>query len=176
MITYVTGDATEPQGDDPIKVIAHVCNNVGAWGKGFVLSINKRWPHVEDDYRQWSSGVIKGPPQFALGRVRMIIVRQRKTHTWVANMVAQDGLISKDNPQPIRYDALERCLNTLGKKASSIKEKTGVECSIHMPRIGCGLAGGTWTEVEQIINRALVQKKVKVYVYDLPVKKKRKNS
>jgi hypothetical protein len=28
------GDATSPQAKGP-KVIAHVCNDIGAWGKGF---------------------------------------------------------------------------------------------------------------------------------------------
>ena len=33
-----------------------------------------------------------------------------------------------------------------------------------MPRIGCGLAGGNWNEVEQIIKDVA---SVDVYVYDL---------
>src|SRR5262245_8320884 len=36
-ITYVKGDATSPQADGN-KIIAHVCNDVGKWGKGFVLA------------------------------------------------------------------------------------------------------------------------------------------
>jgi hypothetical protein len=36
--------------------------------------------------------------------------------------------------------------------------------TIHMPRIGCGLAGGRWDEVELIINEVCT---VDVYVYDL---------
>ncbi|MDR6488204.1 O-acetyl-ADP-ribose deacetylase (regulator of RNase III) [Chryseobacterium vietnamense] len=38
--------------------------------------------------------------------------------------------------------------------------------NIHMPRIGCGLAGGKWEEIEPIIERALLKKDVEVYVYD----------
>ena len=41
-IQYRTGDATRPEGDGP-KIIAHICNDVGAWGKGFVLALSKRW-------------------------------------------------------------------------------------------------------------------------------------
>ena len=32
MITYITGDATRPQEVGP-KIIAHICNNLGGWGK-----------------------------------------------------------------------------------------------------------------------------------------------
>jgi hypothetical protein len=34
-----------------------------------------------------------------------------------------------------------------------------------MPRIGCGLAGGQWSEIEKIIQDVC---SVDVYVYDLP--------
>lgn len=42
-ITYLKGDATTPQARGN-KIIAHVCNDLGGWGKGFVLAISKRWP------------------------------------------------------------------------------------------------------------------------------------
>jgi hypothetical protein len=35
-----------------------------------------------------------------------------------------------------------------------------------MPRIGCGLAGGNWIEIEKIVNRTLIDKNIKVTVYD----------
>jgi hypothetical protein len=37
-----------------------------------------------------------------------------------------------------------------------------------MPRFGCGLAGGKWSEIEPIIERALPD--VDVYVYDFDTK------
>ena len=60
----------------------------------------------------------------------------------------------------IRYDAVEKCLN---KVAEFAKEN---QASIHMPRIGCGLAGGKWEEIESIILRTLLNKDIKVIVYD----------
>jgi len=38
--------------------------------------------------------------------------------------------------------------------------------SVHMPRIGCGLAGGRWPRVEPPITERLVRRGVKVTVYD----------
>ena len=35
-IHYIKGDATQPQAKGN-KVIAHICNDLGGWGKGFVL-------------------------------------------------------------------------------------------------------------------------------------------
>ena len=42
-INYVKGDATSPQGTSP-RVLVHVCNDLGAWGKGFVVAVSKKWP------------------------------------------------------------------------------------------------------------------------------------
>ena len=40
--------------------------------------------------------------------------------------------------------------------------------SVHMPRIGSGLAGGKWEQVEGIIREELTAADVAVTVYDLP--------
>lgn len=41
-IQYLKGDATNPQVEGN-KIITHICNDIGGWGKGFVLAISKRW-------------------------------------------------------------------------------------------------------------------------------------
>jgi hypothetical protein len=40
--------------------------------------------------------------------------------------------------------------------------------SVHMPRIGCGLAGGEWGRVESIVRDTLCAEGIEVTVYDLP--------
>jgi hypothetical protein len=37
---------------------------------------------------------------------------------------------------------------------------------VHLPRIGCGLAGGTWKRVEPLIDARLCARDVPVTVYD----------
>ena len=41
-----------------------------------------------------------------------------------------------------------------------------LDASVHMPRIGCGLAGGHWSRVEPLVMRRLVERGVAVTVYD----------
>ncbi|RKW18275.1 MAG: Appr-1-p processing protein, partial [Capnocytophaga sp.] len=41
-IKYIKADATFPQSEGNI-IIPHICNDIGAWGKGFVLALSKRW-------------------------------------------------------------------------------------------------------------------------------------
>lgn len=166
MIHYLTGDATDPQGTGN-KIIAHVCNDVGGWGRGFVLAISKRWKEPELMYRHWHA---RG--ECPLGMTGFVPVKQTLDElVMVANMVAQVGYganntnlhrsVEQDATPPIRYEALRSCLIQVAEEART------EQCSVHMPRIGCGLAGGKWEEVEPIINETLDG--IDVFVYDLPV-------
>ncbi|MFF4223553.1 hypothetical protein ACFYZH_11940 [Streptomyces abikoensis] len=103
-IEYVRGDATCPQGDGP-KVICHVVNDAGGWGRGFVT---RGSDHV-----------------------------------------------------PVRYEAIDQALHRLADAALRLG------ASIHMPRIGAGLAGGRWARIEPLIRARLVGRGLAVTVYDL---------
>jgi O-acetyl-ADP-ribose deacetylase (regulator of RNase III) len=155
-LRLVAGDATDPQTDGR-KIIAHVCNDIGAWGKGFVLAVARRWPEPEQDYRRWHRD--RANNDFGLGAVRLVPVQP---DIWVANMVAQHGIKHVSSGPPIRYEALAACLASLADHALRL------DASVHMPRIGCGLAGGRWEQIEPIIVSALCQRDIVVMVYDLP--------
>lgn len=150
MIQYVVGDATNPLASGQ-KIIAHVCNDIGKWGAGFVMAISAKWPTPRAEYLEWYN---KGEAK--LGLVQYVTVRP---DIWIANMVAQAGTKTGSKGPPIRYDALGKCLADLAKAAEDHK------ASIHMPRIGCGLAGGKWESVEPIVQKHLSH--LHVMVYDL---------
>lgn len=151
---YVKGDATSPQAKG-IKIIAHICNDIGGWGKGFVLAVSKRWETPEKEYRNWHR--FRSENNFGLGEIQVVQVEK---YIYVANMIGQKGIKTGSNGVPVRYEAIEKCLETLAQEASDLN------ASVHMPRIGCGLAGGKWTEVEPIIERTLLRNNVEVYIYD----------
>ncbi|MCP4129930.1 MAG: macro domain-containing protein [bacterium] len=153
-ITYLKGDATSPQAKGN-KIIAHICNDLGGWGKGFVLAISKRWPEPEKEYRLWHRE--RAGNDFALGAARFVQVDK---YIWVANMIGQRGMKTGSKGPPIRYDAVQECLAALCEKAREL------EASVHMPRIGCGLAGGKWDRVEPVIVDELCERDIAVYVYD----------
>jgi O-acetyl-ADP-ribose deacetylase (regulator of RNase III) len=154
-LRYVQGDATSPQAAGP-KVIAHVCNDLGGWGKGFVVAVSRRWPEPERDYRAWHRE--RAGNDFGLGAVRVIQVRP---DTWVANMIGQHGMRTGSKGPPIRYDALDHCLDTLAGHAERLA------ASVHMPRIGAGLAGGRWERIEPLILARLCARDIPTTVYDL---------
>ncbi|MFB6810264.1 macro domain-containing protein [Streptomyces sp. NPDC056387] len=153
-LRIIAGDATSPQAKGP-KIIAHVCNDIGGWGKGFVLALSKRWPEPEREFRAWHRR--RSGNDFGLGAVQLVRVRE---DVWVANMVGQRGIRTGSGGPPIRYDAVERCLTALAGHAL----ERGA--SVHMPRIGCGLAGGKWSRIEPLVTGTLCARDVAVTVYD----------
>ena len=61
---------------------------------------------------------------------------------------------------PIRYDSLHSCLRAVRTLAETLG------ASVHMPRIGCGLAGGEWSRVEPLVASELTDGGIPVTVYD----------
>ena len=155
MLHYLRGDATDPSTSGP-KIIAHICNDQGYWGKGFVLAISARWPQPEEAYRRWSQTKMDGEEPFSLGAVQLVAVAP---DVWVANMIAQHGIRAKMGVPPIRYGALETCLHKL------IRLALARQATLHLPRIGCGLAGGSWDKVSALLEKMVGS--LEVYIYDL---------
>ncbi len=155
-INYIIGDATQPVGEGP-KVIVHVCNDIGGWGRGFVVALSKRWPEPEQHYRAWHRGQEKTP--FALGEVQLVQVAEAM---WVANLIGQRDVRTVGGVPPVRYEAIRKGLRRVAEEAG------GLAASVHMPRIGCGLAGGKWEEVGKIVEDEIANRGVSVTVYDLP--------
>ena len=154
-ISYVVGDATAPVGSGP-KIIAHVCNDVGGWGAGFVLALSARWPEPERAYYRWYEA--RATNDFELGAVQVVNVSR---DVWVANIIGQRDIVSGPDGPPVRYEAIEAGLTRVAEEA------TLGDASVHMPRIGCGLAGGEWSVVEGIIERTLIARSIPTTVYDL---------
>lgn len=157
-LRYVTGDATDPQGEGP-QVIVHVCNDVGGWGRGFVMALSRRWPEPEARYRRWHEQGRDGDVTFGLGQVQFVEVGPE---LWVANLIGQHGLSAVKGVPPVRYDAVRDGLADVAKFAKRHN------ASVHMPRIGAGLAGGDWNRIAKIVDEELCRAGVDVTVYDLP--------
>ncbi|MEU3606377.1 macro domain-containing protein [Streptomyces sp. NPDC035033] len=154
-IEYVRGDATAPRGKG-VRIIAHVCNDLGGWGKGFVTAVSRRWPEPEAAYRRWHRE--RASNDFGLGAAQFV---QVAPYLWVANLVGQRGIrTGRSTGVPVRYEAIDRALGRLADRAVELR------ASVHMPRIGCGLAGGRWERVEPLVRERLTERGIPVTVYD----------
>lgn len=157
-VEYVSGDLVKKpkQGEHEQIIIAHICNDIGGWGAGFTGALSSRWLHPEMFYRRWRRGAESRDIPFELGQTQFVNISATIT---VANMIAQHGV--GRGKRRVRYRALAECLDKVCEYAKNLG------ASVHMPRIGCGLAGGSWDEIEPIINKSLVDKGVRAIVYDL---------
>lgn len=169
MLQYIKGDATAPVGNDP-KIIPHCCNDVGRWGSGFVLAVSKRWPQAKELYMAWYranpsilsnnlNDACEVTGRMALGESQIIRV---EPDIWVVNIIGQHGIgMGSGGRPPVRYDALKKGFQATCRWAGIHK------ASVHMPRVGAGLAGGHWGNIENMIKTEMVNRGVEVTVYDL---------
>ncbi len=156
MIKYVKGDAVLPIGDD-VKIVVHIVNDLGIFGAGFAKCVANTYPLVRDKYIEWA----RTGSNFGL-RVSQLV--QVNDYLYFVNLVGQRGvrgINDKTSPAPIRYFAVKKGLRDVWLWAKDM------EASVHMPRIGCGLGGATWSMVEPIIKEELIDNGISVIVYDL---------
>jgi hypothetical protein len=154
-ITYLKGDALEPRGETQ-KVIVHVVNDATPnWGgRGFVVGLKQKWPKAQREYRNWAEA---SRSHLKLGQVHVVRVSDDVS---IASMVSQKGYGPSAKPR-IRYAALEECLSKVADVARHL------QAAVHMPRIACGQAGGSWFIVEELIASTLLGSGVPAVVYDL---------
>ena len=150
-INFIKGDVLYPKGEGR-KIIVHSCNDLGRWGKGFVINLNDRWLEPRNTYLE----SFKQKPKPRLGDIQIVAVTPQID---VINIIGQKGLIGPKNPRPVSYSAIEDAMFKIASYADCIG------ASVHMPRIGCGLGGGTWDRIEEILLLAFETVPIQVNVY-----------
>lgn len=160
MLQYVIGDVLNDYPCLKRRIICQVNNDCGKYGAGFSGAISKKYPKVEEEYKKWARfkqymlGTQTIP--FKLGQIQIVPVEKL---TYVVNMIGQHDIISPDNPKPIKYAALIRCM----EKVKMFAEK--IDGEIHSPFFGTGFAKGTPEFIEELINE--IWKDFPVYIYKL---------
>lgn len=154
-ITYVLGDASRPRGSGR-RIVAQIVNDSAfTWGGGFSLAVRERWPAAQRAFRAWAE---RERRNLRLGNVHVGEVDEDLA---IVSMIAQHGFGPSPKPR-IRYMALKSGLERLGELAAE------GGATVHMPKIGSGQAGGSWSIVREFVQEAVCGRGVKVYVYELP--------
>lgn len=113
-------------------VIVQQVNCRHVMGRGLAQAIKEKWPVVEDAYRR---------KQWKLGDVQLV---QVSSSLYIANVAGQDGYGT--DKRYTDYDALRTGLRRVNAWATQKGKQ------IHIPAgIGCGLGGGNWDVVQDII-------------------------
>lgn len=159
-LEYVNGNVLDLPSEGQ-KFLCHCCNDIGVMGAGVALTISKKWPQVKQDYVKWYKDKVWKEKPFALGQYQLVVV-DRKKEIVVVNLIGQEGIGFRNGP-PIRYEAIKQGFEDLSR---SILAGCFPNASVHMPRIGCGLAGGEWEKIETIIQETFCVAGVPVTVYD----------
>lgn len=147
-----------------LVMLPHVCNDRGAWGKGFVVPLGEAFPESRKAYIDWHRGVTHPSHiqrgQFGLGKTQFVNARDYP-RLIVCNMVAQTGTGGK---RPLRYNALVNCMDEVAEMAKTF----GSHAAIHCPLFGSDLAGGDWNFIERLIEDCWLRPGIPVTVHYLP--------
>lgn len=156
-LKHVTGDISKPLPYGRYKIIALPVDDCKTWTSDVLFSIEDMYPDVKELYLRHTS--ITGN---LLGEVQLI---QVEPTLFVANLFSQRGLKnSTNNSQPIRYEALDKCLKTLSKKCLNFFKDEDV--AVHLPKFDTDITGGDWSVIEHLIISNLCDKGIKTVVYN----------
>ena len=164
-INYVTGDLFTLMPKDVPVIIPHICNDIGAFGGGFTGPLGRKFPIVADLYLEWAKSGYdpERAIPFTIGETQVIAV-QDDPRIYVANMVAQHGIIGPNNPTPIKYTALAFCMRAV--REIEIWDRNN-EFQIHAPKFGSGLAAGAFSVIEKFVNELWIANGFDVTIYSL---------
>jgi O-acetyl-ADP-ribose deacetylase (regulator of RNase III) len=153
MITrYIVGDITETE----LKHIAHGVNCQNVMGSGVAKALFDKWPNVKEQYHSHMTnlGKLGRKPEDFLGGYDTIQVEPDK---FVHNLFTQLNF-GYDGQRYVNYNAVVTSL-----KFASGLYNDGTPWAI--PKIGCGLAGGNWNFMEQLLNDAFGNR-LELWVYE----------
>lgn len=177
------GDATKPtplKASTQIILIPHICNDIGRWGSGFVVALDKAFgPLCGNLYRFWynkkewreeiaqdtmsNAYVLSTDKAFELGKTLFVGMDNDNPRVIIANMIGQHGIgPGPDGTPPIRYEALGKCMKTVAVAAKVAPHMT----EIHAPKFGSLRAGGDWKIIEKMIQELWVEQGLIVAVYE----------
>lgn len=123
------------------QIIVHQVNCRGVMGAGFARYVRKIYPNCYEQYRKMCQN---NSPQSLLGTFQ----EYNGENDIIINLFSQDryGRVGVFTD----YEAMERGLKDLRKKYPK-------ESIIAPYKIGCGLAGGDWEVVSEILKKYHIQ-------------------
>lgn len=138
-------------------VLCHQVNCMGVMGGGIALSIKLLYPHV---YNCYNSYCIQNKYSEYLLRQTQIIPIDIDKHIYIANLFSQYRY-GRDKCHT-DYSALETCLSNVRHYCYENNLQMAVP-----NKIGCGLAGGDWNIVKQLLIDMFETAPVDLFVCEL---------
>ncbi len=145
MIIYKQGNLL----DSDCTVIVHQVNCLGIMDEGIAKQIKEKYPCVYEDYKR----ICDQQEEIGdlLGHVQIVDTKEGK---YIANLFSQKD--TGRNEYKTNYEAFDRGCEILSGIIIGKNNNPEIhnKWTIAFPySIGCGLAGGTWKKVYDIINK-----------------------
>jgi O-acetyl-ADP-ribose deacetylase (regulator of RNase III) len=140
-----------------LPFIAHGVNCRNRMGSGVAKVLYEAYPKVKTSYHNFAS-MYEGNEFHLLGFVKPVYIGE--VNKTIFNCFTQLNY-GYDGERYVNYKAIADCFDYLTIKLE------GKQLAI--PRIGCGLAGGDWAFMEQLINDT-VGDNLEIWVYDPELK------
>lgn len=137
-------------------IICHQVNCIGVMGAGLARDIRNKWPDV---YKQYASlcRSFKDSPGMLLGKVHEVTVSDKLV---VANCFGQ---VYPGHGMMTCYEAWKHIIKYLLDDACYF----GCQ-SVHLPyMVGCGLAGGDWKVMHDILESGFKEHDIEVVLHKL---------
>lgn len=166
-IEYVKGDLFAPENTAHTKCIAHGCNAQGVMGKGFALLVKNNFPKAFKDY--YSTYVMRKDRGITPLPLGMVIKSKcgHKDRQWsidriIFNCITQDQFApthsKTDTRRYVSYDAVAEAFDTISCDPDARTH------GLAIPKIGAGLAHGSWPVIAAIIESCAPNLAVTCYV------------
>jgi O-acetyl-ADP-ribose deacetylase (regulator of RNase III) len=127
-----------------INAILHCVNCFHVMGAGVAKAIREEWPGVFLADLKTPRGDRSKMGTFSFHQEGGLVV---------INLYAQYRY-SRLRKQSLEYPALRRALRSAAERLNAWQEK-GVDVRVGYPLLGCGLAGGNWEQVKEILDEEL---------------------
>ena len=145
-IVYVSGNILEAK----TEVITNAVNCVGVMGAGLAKQFKDKYPEMFKDYREACRYKELFP-----GQIHVYKIHSTSPPFYIFNFPTK-----KDWRNPSKIEYIEKGLNTMRKVLSTTNIK-----SISIPKLGCGLGGLKWSDVNLLIKKYLVDLNIEIRVY-----------
>jgi len=139
MFKEINGDLIKLAKEGNFDIIVHGCNCHRRMGAGIALTIRQNFPEVEYKDKVTKCNIIGNIDEVILKKYNFKIINAYTQNYW--------GKCNASETQQMRYDAIRNCMKKINDKYKGL--------CIGLPLIGCGLAGGDWNIVKQIIKEEL---------------------
>lgn len=149
-IKYIEGDILTAKTDAILQQV----NCRGVMGAGLAKQIRTKYPYVYNRYLSLCNEHVT-KPYFLLGRIQVITPPSCEYDVpTIVNLFAQDRY-GRDR-QYTDYDAMRECFRRVNERFAGD--------SVAIPYgIGCGLAGGDWDIVLNMIEKELTKCDISIY-------------